>query len=246
MRRMLTLSFVLAAVLTAVAKERVMFVCAHPDDTEGFAATAFLLKDRYELHIVDFTRGDAFLGPDRRKEAAAIREKEEHAACALLGATPHFLAERDGDAYASREATADLMKLVSELKPKAVFTHWPIDRHPDHVQCAATAHHALRKLEFEPEIYYFEVLFNQTRNFHPLYSVDVTATFERKVELLRKYPCQNVADSLVARKRDQARIRGFARVPAVRFAETFTTYYGVPYPGGVLESLKETAVQKIQ
>ena len=52
----------LALGLAASAKEAVIFVGAHPDDSEGYAATAFLLRDTYDIHVVDLTRGELGLG----------------------------------------------------------------------------------------------------------------------------------------------------------------------------------------
>ena len=64
--------------MTAAAKDRILFVGAHPDDTEGFAATAFLLKDAYELHVIDQTRGENGLGLAGRLDGSteAIRVRE--------------------------------------------------------------------------------------------------------------------------------------------------------------------------
>ena len=59
----------LAALMTAVfaagtslAAEKVIFLGAHPDDSEGYAGTAFLLAKNYEIHMVDLTRGELGLG----------------------------------------------------------------------------------------------------------------------------------------------------------------------------------------
>lgn len=224
-------------------KKPLVFVGAHPDDAEGFAATAFLLRESYDIHVVDLTHGELGLGRAGLVDGstAARRTQEEAEACALLGATPHFLAEIDGDAYASGGSVGLLRELLREIHPAAVFTHWPVDVHQDHVQAAAVTAHALWHLGFEPERYFFEVMFAQTRNYRPTYSVDVTATFESKISMLRKYDCQNRNDGLVRDNTNRAKVRGSQRVPPVAFAETFATFDGNPIPGGVVESLPETA-----
>ncbi len=51
------------------SKEKIVFISAHPDDAEGFAATAFPLRDRYELHVVDLTHGELGLGRARQPRA---------------------------------------------------------------------------------------------------------------------------------------------------------------------------------
>ena len=217
-------------------KESVFFIGAHPDDAEGFGATAFLLRDRYDLHVVDLTHGEFGLG---RKglidgSTAATRFEEERQACAFLGATPHFLAEIDGDAYAGGSSVSLLVNLLRELRPRAVFTHWPVDAHQDHVQAAAVTAHALWRLDYRPEVYFFEVMLAQTSNYRPLYYVDVSSVIDQKAALLRHYACQNQNDGIVRDNLKRARIRGAEAAPPVAAAETFTTRDGCLIPGGVL------------
>lgn len=218
-------------------KESVVFVGAHPDDTEGYGATAFLLKDKYDIHVVDLTRGELGLGwPGLRDGSTAKRRvQEEQNACAYLGATPHFLEEIDGDAYAGKPSVDMLTDLLKELHPRAIFTHWPLDNHPDHVQTAAVVSHALARLDYSPEYYFFEVLLSQTSNFSPVYYIDVTSTIDNKAALLRNYVCQNDNDNLALEKIRQAKFRGQECVPPVGYAEVFSTFNGNPIPGGVLE-----------
>ncbi len=225
-------------------KEAIVFIGAHPDDSEGYAATAFLLRDRYDLHVVDLTHGELGLGRAGLVDGstAATRTEEECRACALLGATPHFLAEIDGDAFAGGSSVSLLTALFQELRPRAVFTHWPVDVHQDHVQAAAVTAHALKRLDYKPEIYFFEVMFAQTANYRPLYYVDVSSTAAQKEELLRAYACQNRDDGLVRDNLQRARIRGAEAFPPVREAETFTTLDGCPIPGGVLEPFARTGI----
>ena len=97
-------------------------ICAHPDDLPGCAGTAFLLRDRFELHVIDFTHGELGGG------GAAGRTKEEERACALLGAHLHWLSNIDGSAFASKEACAELEAVLADIRPRAVITHWPRDR----------------------------------------------------------------------------------------------------------------------
>ena len=224
-------------------RESIVFVGAHPDDSEGFAGVAFLLAKDYDLHVVDLTRGELGLGAKGRDDGttAKIRTAEERRACALLGATPHFLKECDGMAFASREAVEELVKLLKEIRPVAVFTHWPVDDHPDHVSCAAVVNRAVKTANVPVERYFFEVLESQTLNWSPLYSVDITSVIDRKLEMLRAYECQNANDSLAMEKREQAAKRGAERRPRTAYAETFTSLDGRPVAGGVLERLKETA-----
>jgi N-acetylglucosamine malate deacetylase 1 len=130
-----------------------------------------------------------------------------------------------------------LTKMIDELKPRAIFTHWPVDGHADHVQAAAVTANAWRFAKHRPERYFFEVQFAQTANYRPLYYIDVTSTITNKLTMLRKYACQNAGDEIskdnLARAEQRGREAGFA------YAETFTSYDGKPVAGGILEPLKK-------
>ena len=88
----------------------------------------------------------------------------------------------------------------------------------------------------------FEEWMGQTRNMAPTYYVDITAVFTNKLSTLSFYECQNKDGYLLKMTEKRARWRGRQRVPAVEFAEPFTTWDGRPVKGGVLECLGETAV----
>lgn len=230
------------------SKRTVFFIGAHPDDTEGFAGTAFLLAGRYDVHVVDFTHGERGLGEQGYLDGttAKLRTAEEGRAMEYLGASVHFLDEIDGESNAGREAAEAIAALVHELDPVAVFTHWPLDTHPDHVQTYAAVMWALsaceRRYGIVPELYFYEVLPEQTRLFPPLYYVDITDVIEKKLTLLRMYECQNEGDALAMEKKRNAADRGAERVPAVGYAECFSTLDGEPLDGGILSTLPQTAV----
>ncbi|MBR6588504.1 MAG: hypothetical protein IKK82_13920 [Kiritimatiellae bacterium] len=41
----------LSFVLQAQVREKVLVVCAHPDDSIAVAGTLFLMKDKFEIHV---------------------------------------------------------------------------------------------------------------------------------------------------------------------------------------------------
>jgi len=233
------------AVLAAEApkKEAIFFVGAHPDDSEGFAATAFLLRDKYDIHVIDLTRGELGLGMDGYRDGSTAKRRaaEEEAACRYLGATPHFLAEVDGFACAGKPSVEMLTKLIDDQKPRAVFTHWPVDTHADHVQTAAVTLNALRFAKHKPERYFFEVMIGQTMNFRPTYYIDVTSTISNKVGMLKHYVCQGGETYLWKDNWDRAKLHG--KECGFEFAEMFATFDGKPIEGGVLGPLKKVVVK---
>ena len=193
-------------------KEKIVIAGGHPDDLVGSLGLALLLKDRFDIHVFDFTRGEVGWSGHGMEETARVRTAEEESVCAELGATPHFLGEVDGDAYASREATARTADLLRELAPRALVAHWPLDSHMDHVMSTAATLKAAWLVAGGrpgrlPEIYFYEET-SQSRCFHPVFYVDITPVWERKVELMRKYACQNSGDGIVRNKTEDALFRG--------------------------------------
>ena len=203
MRSLLCVLCLQAFTLGLCARECVVLVEAHPDDLGGHAGTALLLSEKFDVKVVDFTRGEYGLGegPYRDGSCAKTRVEEEKKACAMLGTEPVFLDAVDyrGErAFADEVVTRKLAALFTEWKPRAVILHWPLDTHPDHVQSYAAAVHALCLAKLSPEIYFQEQT-TQSRNFQPQYHVDITRVKDRKAELIRCYACQD-GEAMAGRK----------------------------------------------
>ena len=202
-------------------KERIVIAAAHPDDLIGSAGLVLLLKDRYEFHLFDFTRGEAGLPGVPYDEVAKMRTAEEFAACKHADVTPHFLGEIDGEAYANREVTERAAGLFKELRPRAVIAHWPVDIHKDHVMSTASTLRAIDLAKISPEIYFYEETY-QSRSFFPRFYVDITRVFEEKNALIREYHCQNVDDHIVRNKTQDAIFRGSQA--GVKYAEAYAVF----------------------
>jgi LmbE family N-acetylglucosaminyl deacetylase len=136
-----------------MSKKSVVFVVAHPDDVAfTFGGTAWILKDKYYLHVVCASKGERGydcgwkgkgLQPPRAK-TAKIREEEERQSCKLLGANLTFLGEIDGEIGPSKKSCDKVAKLFSRLKPTAVFTHSPFDK-KDHSAVFSIAYLAIHQ-----------------------------------------------------------------------------------------------------
>ena len=87
-----------------------------------------LTKDVFEWHLVDFTYGEWGLGKKGFEDGStkATRIREEEAACALAGIRLHWLGGCDGSLYANEEMCEKLRRLVCEIDPRAIITHWPL------------------------------------------------------------------------------------------------------------------------
>ena len=191
-------------------RESVLVVSAHPDDSIAMAGTMFLMKDKFDIHIADLTKGQArdlsALGHDGPQ--AERRMKEEEAAAALVGAKVHWLGFQDGRLYATPEACRAVADLVAAVKPRAIFSMWPIDRHQDHSMAGTITLKGAMLAKFKGEFYYYEEVYG-SKGFVPMHFVDVSSVAEMKRKYLRCHESQNDGDDLLNDEMHGAKGRGY-------------------------------------
>ena len=231
------------AVLAAVpvfAKERVFFFPAHPDDMISSLGTCLLMRDRFEIHVCDFTYGERGLGEEGFKDGStkAKRMKEEEAVCAELGATLHWYGAEDGNTWAEEAPCRRLVALLKDLKPRAVFGHWPLDVHNDHMMSAAVLQKAVKLAGIAPEFYFFEESYD-SKGFPGIHYVDITSVAKEKERIIRLYASQNPDDAMCKEEMSNSLFRG-KRLMLVdpktgrsgsadgHYAEVFAPYVGRP------------------
>jgi LmbE family N-acetylglucosaminyl deacetylase len=196
----------------AASVERVLCVCAHPDDVDfGCAGTvARWVDDGVTVVYLVVTRGEAggFDEAVAREAIPGIREAEQRAAARAVGVeVVEFLdGYRDGTVTPSLDLRRDIAGAIRRHRPERVVTNAPLRRwdriagpsHPDHlavgeaVTCAvypdARNPFAYAELRDVPpwtvgEIWYFG-------GPAPDHMVDITATFDRKLAALRAHESQ--------------------------------------------------------
>lgn len=210
------------------APEQVYFIAAHPDDMIGPAALALTLSenDRFQIHVVDYTRGGKGLAGQSVEATERIRTAEEMKVCALLGVKPVFIDEPDGSACAGAASCEKLVALFRQEPPRAVITHWPLDEHADHVMCYAAVMNAIRLagLKRRPELYFFEESI-QTRSMPIRYYLPFgQKMMDRKLALVRCYACQNDGDQMAERKLGEAKYHGW-KTPQQGYAEPYGAFF---------------------
>jgi LmbE family N-acetylglucosaminyl deacetylase len=207
--------------------ENIVFIVAHPDDMAyGMGGTAWLLKEKYNLHVLCATRGEKGLpGVMSEKETAAIREPEERQATEdLLGATETFLGRIDREVFADKVTSEKVANILIELNPVAVFTLWPIDSHPDHSAVSELTKKAIFISELDCELLFCEERLDcQTSQFQPDIYVDISSVMDFKLQMLRKHVCQNPNDKMAQCAIKQSGARGMKR--SVEYAEGFKTIH---------------------
>jgi len=204
----------------------ILIIACHPDDWEiGMAGTAYLLKDKFNIHIIvasDGERGNTWNTTwEPEPEVAALRAGHANKSAEKINATNHFFKLPDGEIYADEEAVNKTVKLLEEIDPALVFLHWPIDK-PDHAAASAMAMMALTKTRmiFDREIYFFEV--GLINHFTPEIYVDITSVWNIKEELVHIH--ERFDDGRFVRLAEQSASH-HGRTNRCRYAEGFIPFF---------------------
>jgi N-acetylglucosamine malate deacetylase 1 len=177
-------------------------VFAHQDDEMRCLGTLLRLREAgHTVAFVALTNGDKGLPFDPGTDAAGTRAAEMTAVAEALDAEYRCLGREDGFLYDDEAVRRELIRVLRELAPDVVFTHWTTDYNPDHVTTARLATDAalfttLRS--FEPDT---PALERVPRIFHTDpgsgYSFEATHFVElaeshaaRKAELIRLHRSQ--------------------------------------------------------
>jgi N-acetylglucosamine malate deacetylase 1 len=173
---------------------KVVCVGAHPDDPEsGCAGTlARYAAEGHKVTVVYLTRGERGITGKSLDEAAKIRTAEAEAACKILGATPRFVGQIDGDTEVNAARIRTFTALIRAEAPDIVLAHWPIDTHPDHQAASMLAIRAYCEANPKFVLYFFEVNSGfQSMGFKPTHYVDITAVREKKKAVLFAHKSQD-------------------------------------------------------
>lgn len=163
---------------------RAVVLAPHPDDeTIGCGGTVARLAGMgTQITVAVATSGEFSVAePGQAERVAGIRQSEAASACRILDTRPPvFLGLPDGVLSEHLpDLTSKLEELIESTAPDVVFVPWPLDGHPDHGALSAAL--APVRLPESCEVWCYEVWAALPAN----RIVDVTETWERKVEALR-------------------------------------------------------------
>lgn len=215
--------------------ERILIICAHPDDIE-FRSAGSAAKWTREGRRVAYclaTSGDKGVnGPESRRmsieEKRAIRESEQRAAAAVVGVEQiYFLRHTDGEVRNTAELRRDLVRVMREYKPDLVIADDPARDDFDSFYGYHRDHRAIAKATFDAlypavgnENFFPELLAEGFEPHTPREAwfktirgadtwVDITDTFDLKVEALHCHKSQiNASEDLITHLRNWAKRSG--------------------------------------
>ena len=184
---------------------RVLVVAPHPDDeTLGCGGTIRLLaQSEKALKVVFLTSGDK-ADPAHRlaqrvhqkphiTDYSALREKEAQKALRVLGITDYeFMRFPDrglADNYGA--AFEYLRKIAEDFRPDAIYAPSMVELNPDHRVAAVIAMHLQRALGALKDPDFTRLVFYEVSTaLRPNMLVDITATFGKKRQAVKKYRSQ--------------------------------------------------------
>lgn len=234
----------------------VLALFAHPDDAEFLAAgTLALLADGgARIQIATMTAGDCGSTILPAAKISRVRRREAKNAARLLGADYFCLEEKDLQIFYDRRTLGKVTELVRRHDPALVLTHSPQDYMVDHEVtsrlCQTACFGAMapnfrpaagrpaRAIRGIPHLYYAQPFAGKDilgREIPSSIYVDITATFERKEQMLACHESQRaflraqqeISDTLAMMRRmaDRAgKVSGFER------AEGFRQHLGQGFP----------------
>jgi N-acetylglucosamine malate deacetylase 1 len=158
---------------------RIVVAGGHPGDPEygcgGTVARYTSLGNTVTMLYLN--RGEKSCPPAADDPGIKVRTVEAAKACAILKAGAAFVGQCDGHAIVDREHYDVFRAIVAEERPDVLFTHWPMDSHPDHRAISSLSYDAWVKTGRPFALYFYEVSNGEdTQMFAPTDYVNISAT----------------------------------------------------------------------
>ncbi|HKR08746.1 MAG TPA: bacillithiol biosynthesis deacetylase BshB1 [Gemmatimonadaceae bacterium] len=175
----------------------ILAIGAHPDDVELIAGGTLIRAQMLgrSTGIIDLARGEM-----ASRGTPELRAKEATKAAKLMGVSVRENLELpDGGIQNTPETRAKLAVVIRRLQPKVLITHSLHGRHPDHPMVAQLVRDAcfvagLKMIEPSIPAYrplkVIHALSFREDNQKPTFVVDISESFERKLQAIAAYESQ--------------------------------------------------------
>ena len=182
----------------------ILAVGCHPDDLEinCFGTLAKYIGMGHQVAVCTVANGDLGHAQIPPAELAAIRYREAEAAAKVIGASYYAIGVHDLHVHAQDPAQiSSLARVVREVQPNVVITHYTEDYMDDHVQTSQLVQNATFAAStrfYDPQdiqhpaalcpLFYMDTAAGA--GFLPTEYVDIADTMELKLEALRCHASQ--------------------------------------------------------
>jgi LmbE family N-acetylglucosaminyl deacetylase len=187
------------------SKLNIIVIGAHPDDADNkFGGTAALFAEMgHNVKFVSVTNGDAGHYNKGGGHLAKIRRKEAEESAKRLGIKEYtVLDNHDAELLPTLDVRHQIIREIRNWNADVVLSPRPADYHPDHrytgilVQDAAylvivpNVTPDTPPLKTNPVFLYLEDHFQKPNPFQPDIVVDITSTFQKKMDALDAHESQ--------------------------------------------------------
>jgi len=187
------------------SKLNIIVIGAHPDDADNKSGgTAALFAEMgHNVKFVSVTNGDAGHYNKGGGHLAKIRRAEAEKAAKELGIKEYtVLDNHDGELLPTLDVRHQIIREIRNWNADVVLSPRPADYHPDHrytgilVQDAAylvivpNVTPDTPPLEKNPVFLYLEDRFQKPYPFQPDIAIDITSTFDKKIQALSAHESQ--------------------------------------------------------
>jgi LmbE family N-acetylglucosaminyl deacetylase len=222
--------------------KKVLIIVAHPDDEVlgCFGTVEKLIQNGYEAYTLILGEGKTSRDDKRdienRKDEISELRKEILQANKTIGIEKVFIEDFPDNRFDSVELL-DIVKVISkvvdEVKPEIVFTHFENDLNIDHQITYKAVLTATRPMEncSVKEIYSFEILSSTEWNYPSTFSPDTF--FEIKIENKQK------AMSIY-----QSELRNFPHPRSIKGIKLNSEYWGMRVGKKYIEAFKAIRIVK--
>jgi LmbE family N-acetylglucosaminyl deacetylase len=200
---------------------KILVTGGHPGDPEyGCGGTIARYADLgHEVIMLYLNRGEGGIAHLPGAEAGAVRTAEAGQASKMLNARPVFAGQMDGMSEVNSTRYEEYRSILQQEQPDIVFSHWPIDNHPDHRVNALLVHDAWLWMGKRFSLVYYEVSNGEdTLLFTPTHYVDITGVEARKRAACFAHASQ-APERFYALQEQVSRFRGIES--GCRYAEAF-------------------------
>lgn len=208
---------------------------AHPDDVEICCGGTLAKMAARGYRIAIITATSAELGSRGTSET---RGQEFAEAARILGAETHKMLQiPDGRVAATHENKLAIVAEIRRVRPRVVFTHHWVARHPDHQHTSELVQEAvflagLPKIDTDQQPWrpYKIIFFANRYEFQPSFVVDISEVFEKKMQAIAAYKSQFHHQEMEKYGSVQTAISHPAFLDHIRVrAEQYGIYIGVRY-----------------
>ena len=185
-------------------KRTVLFISAHPDDSEfrGCGFAALLRRKGDNVYIASVTDGSSGHMEMEPIPLADRRRKEAEASAAVIGAVSLCMGAKDGHLEPSLENRFNMIRMIRRIAPDIIVTNRLNDYHPDHRYTAELVQDSsymlmvpnvvpdTPPLRYNPVVLYWGDSFTYPAPFKPDIVISIDDVIEEKLAMLGSHESQ--------------------------------------------------------